>query len=364
MQPRGQATRVLANAPSSHKKVVQPCALKPSLVAATCAGNLQVGPKTSVSTAPPLQQLHPHAVGECRSPPPKRAPRRNSQQDAGGLGLLERLLASSPRPPKWARSMRTSFEGDLVASSPRKTDTTEQATGAQDLGEGDGTDGLTLGKWARNSKVGAQVRSASDLRAISEEPSNAQKTSMLSLSTSISAGQLDRGVGGMMWKPPPADDSDTSRCTEYAATAGRSLQPLPPKPSFPPPSAAVVPLLKGLGTTKSVTDTEVKEDALQMSASSSSATLDLLTSTLTEDSIFQIGLSRIEGISEGAPTPASPMTSAHRLHEQVRQLRADVLRIIPTGPESEEVALLLHRLEALLQLRSQPLEEPRAKALA
>mmetsp|Transcript_43638 Transcript_43638/g.79566 ORF Transcript_43638/g.79566 Transcript_43638/m.79566 type:complete len:356 (+) Transcript_43638:51-1118(+) len=347
MQTRQQAVRcALRNTQSQRSGAQQVCGLN----TVKCQ-SLQAPSKLSDNERSVLQPLSPEAVGDCRSPPPKRLPRRSGQQD--GLGLLERLLASSPRPPKWARS-RASVEGVInpraIADELRDVDMDEgPSTG--DL-NGAAVDPSPLGKWARNSKVGAQVRSAADLHA-AEDPTCSQKT-LLTISNSQSAGHLERAGslglldGAMYWRPPP-EDSETSRCTEYAPGV---LQPLPPKPPFPPPPPPTLPILKGMSATK--TNGEAEPNELQMSASSGSPseTLDLLTSTLTEDSVFQIGFSRIDGVSEGDPvTAASPRSRMRMLREKVRQLRSDAASVLQPGPDAEEVTLLLHRLESLLQLR-------------
>jgi len=76
-------------------------------------------------------------------------PRRLRSSGAEGLrgpeGILARLLASSPKPPRWAsgQAQVSEKDDDIAGSRP----------------------GDPLGRWARGSKVGAQVRSASELRS-------------------------------------------------------------------------------------------------------------------------------------------------------------------------------------------------------
>lgn len=81
-------------------------------------------------------------------------------------GILRQLLASSPKPPRWAsgRKVRDVAErpGNGAWSGPEKI---HANNGAWDE-EGSSSDNFTLGKWSRISKVGAQVRSASDLHKV------------------------------------------------------------------------------------------------------------------------------------------------------------------------------------------------------
>ena len=130
----------------------------------------------------------------------------HSGQDRGpgsrpdGLQELKRLLASSPSPPRWA-----------------ETSIVEEATC---LGRGHRTS-EPLGKWARGSLVGAQVRSASDLhrvgpRDLDEElpPRCASEGAQM-----VRRGHLKRRLF-----------CRCGRCTKLPL-------PLPPKPLFPPPGA-------------------------------------------------------------------------------------------------------------------------------
>eukprot|EP00746_Dinoflagellata_sp_MGD_P066918 gnl/MRDRNA2_/MRDRNA2_27659_c0_seq1.p1 gnl/MRDRNA2_/MRDRNA2_27659_c0~~gnl/MRDRNA2_/MRDRNA2_27659_c0_seq1.p1 ORF type:complete len:1116 (+),score=179.44 gnl/MRDRNA2_/MRDRNA2_27659_c0_seq1:66-3413(+) len=85
-------------------------------------------------------------------------------------GILRQLLASSPKPPRWAsgRKLRDLAEttGNGAWSGPEKIHTNCMAdNGAWDE-DGSSSDNFTLGKWSRISKVGAQVRSASDLHKV------------------------------------------------------------------------------------------------------------------------------------------------------------------------------------------------------
>lgn len=118
-----------------------------------------------------------------------------------GLQELRRLLASSPSPPRWAET--SVVEGDLAPPAGG-----ESAAGAPS--------GAPLGKWARGSLVGAQVRSASDLQRV---------------------GPREERCDGSHAVP---------RCASEGAQRGRRLfcacgrcgaKPrLPPKPLFPPPT--------------------------------------------------------------------------------------------------------------------------------
>lgn len=128
-----------------------------------------------------------------------RGPAGASRPSPDGLKELKRLLASSPSPPRWAETSIV----EETACHGRAHRTSEP-----------------LGKWARGSLVGAQVRSASDLhrgprdRALDEEPPRC-----------ASEGAV-RGRGHLKRR---------LFCT--CGRCGLKLPPLPPKPLFPPPGA-------------------------------------------------------------------------------------------------------------------------------
>jgi len=161
---------------------------------------------------------HPECPG--RGPRASRAEPQRSPD-----GILKKLLANSPRPPKWAGSSMDSSLGSGVLSASLTAECSSLA------GRRHGT--LLLGKWARGSRVGEQVLSASDLHAAlaSEEmpigglawaeASHAPAPHVPSTSSSV-PGEASRG--------PRAASRSLSRSRD-----GTLVQPLPPKPCFPPP---------------------------------------------------------------------------------------------------------------------------------
>jgi len=186
----------------------------------------------------------------CESAPP--APRHPH-------GLLEQLMASSPKPPKWAKSK---------SREPSLCDDGEDASMSGDTGQ---PKPYLLGKWARGSRVGAAVQSAADICPMDPNMSTSSlghagaqlsthhaamqgNSSRISLggrsaasgSRALGANLVHSGALGF-----PAEGSAPSRSCPDLHHGGlgmmplaeersmslerRVLQPLPPKPRFPPP---------------------------------------------------------------------------------------------------------------------------------
>ncbi|CAJ1458384.1 unnamed protein product [Effrenium voratum] len=126
-----------------------------------------------------------------------------------GLQELRRLLASSPSPPKWA-----------------ETSVVEDASEAAAMAEALEKDAVPMGKWARGSLVGAQVRSASELHH-------------RSLELEAEAPRYRCASEGVQVGPKRRLFCACGRCT---------TRKLPPKPLFPPPLEKAPPLLAALPT--------------------------------------------------------------------------------------------------------------------
>jgi WD40 repeat protein len=171
-------------------------------------------------------------------------------------GLLEQLMATSPKPPKWAAKSR---EPSLCEDC--------EETSSTDMGN---PKPYVLGKWARGSKVGAQVRSAADLCRDLNMSSNSHAAYPASMphggfrEASRRGSEASRGsagsartLGGNIRSAsedcgPTRSCGQTGSCPDLrnvafgaggvaegeqrsASEERRVLQPLPPKPRFPPP---------------------------------------------------------------------------------------------------------------------------------
>lgn len=167
----------------------------------------------------------------------------------GTDSMLKRLLASSPKPPKWAGSSIDSSMGSGVLT----TSMTAECSIAG-VARRHGT--LLMGKWARGSRVGEQVLSASDLHAVAhlgeEPPPTATVVAWREcrgggLAASSSTRSLDFLVQDYRGRLPDNSRSNGSEKhhgnTAHSATRsascgpdGSTLRRLPPKPCFPPPA--------------------------------------------------------------------------------------------------------------------------------
>jgi len=83
-------------------------------------------------------------------------------------GILRRLLASSPKPPRWA-STRDVRDGPGFAEKAESENMKWIVSNAASTSNGVWDEEGEIGKWGRISKVGAQVRSASDLHQLVRE---------------------------------------------------------------------------------------------------------------------------------------------------------------------------------------------------
>lgn len=131
-----------------------------------------------------------------------------------GLRELRRLLASSPSPPRWAEA-EASAEASIEKSSLLCGDSEKEEPGPKEPKPKPPNPQVTqpteLGKWARGSLVGAQVRSASDLHRVGPRDELEQEVQVRC-----------------------ASEGAQGRCRGVLKRR-LFIQPLPPKPVFPPP---------------------------------------------------------------------------------------------------------------------------------
>jgi len=268
--------------------------------------------------------------------------------------VLERLQASSPKPPRWAGGrdvLGLDEDASSLLSTRRK-----------------------LGKWARGSKVGAQVRSASDLRALvtpGELPPSCLGVDVVAASSAGGAGSSTRVASAQVRSASEGADPEASTetieqiiaqllgstqamtgasgthalmrpvsplsRTQAARSPDRPLRPLPPKPLFPPPVLGSQPLDPEGEPLASAPPPGVSSTTVAAASPPSPHTL--------------------ESVSPSAAASAAPASSpVARFRTDVQRLCIDALLALPPGPEATEVSALLRRVDALL--RCQPLAGP------
>lgn len=215
-----------------------------------------------------------------------------------GLQELKRLLASSPSPPRWAETSVV----EETACPGRGHRTSEP-----------------LGKWARGSLVGAQVRSASDLHRVGPRD------------------LLDE-------EPPPRCASEGAQIPRRGHLKRRLFcrcgrcglkLPLPPKPLFPPPGA---------------------DSLLEISAISSSSSAVPMTSDRGEDRpLFSLPTpcrsTRQERQDKSQRSQRQkPKVDIQELVDSVVTLKTRLTSIqaLPPG-EAEDLLAPLQKFEALLR---------------
>lgn len=209
---------------------------------------------TNLATAPvPGSTRVARLRGHRSSRPDLHRDHRGSRAESfrGTDSMLKRLLASSPKPPKWAGSSVDSSMGSGVLT----TSMTAECSIAG-VARRHGT--LLMGKWARGSRVGEQVLSASDLHAVAhlgdEPPPTATVVAWSEgrgggLAASSSTRSLDLFVHDDRGCLPGCSRGNgfekrhgsTGHSAARSASCGpdlSTLRRLPPKPCFPPPTAA------------------------------------------------------------------------------------------------------------------------------
>ena len=220
-----------------------------------------------------------------------------------GLQELKRLLASSPSPPRWAETSVVE-ETACPGRGPRTSE--------------------PLGKWARGSLVGAQVRSASDLHRVGPRD------------------LLDE-------EPPPRCASEGAQIPRRGHLKRRLFcrcgrcglkLPLPPKPLFPPPGA---------------------DSLLEISAISSSSSAVLMTSDRGEERpLFSLPTpcrSTRQDKSQNSQRQ-KPKVDIQELVDSVVTLKTRLTSIqaLPPG-EAEDLLAPLQKFEALLRSQMKDSQE-------
>jgi len=168
------------------------------------------------------------------------SPVRREPEPEAEAHLLERLLASSPRPPRWA----------AVPESP--TNSEAGKSGPELRSEVPGS----LGQWARGSVVGIQVWSASDLHFgpdQSSAPSEGRASGGCATRPSLAGGSDSEAsvarpptpaglAAGAPRQPTPQlvtprrrTPCDGAPIHWRQSPPSSPVWPLPPKPHFPPP---------------------------------------------------------------------------------------------------------------------------------
>ena len=208
-----------------------------------------------------------------------------------GLQELKRLLASSPSPPRWAETSIVE-ETACPGRGPRTSE--------------------PLGKWARGSLVGAQVRSASDLH---------------------------RGPRDLLdEEPPPRCASEGAQIPRRGHLKRRLFcrcgrcglkLPLPPKPLFPPPGA---------------------DSLLEISAISSSSSAVLMTSDRGEERPLFSLPTPCRSTRQDKSQRQKPKVDIQELVDSVVTLKTRLTSIQALPPsEAQDLLAPLQKFEALLR---------------
>lgn len=280
----------------------------------------------------------------CASAPP--APR-------GPAGLLEQLMANSPKPPKWAAKSRE----------------TSVCEDAEDSVEGGQPKSHILGKWARGSKVGAQVRSAADLCTVGMNMSAVSGQTVAQSSIGAVREGSNRGSGASRGSASSArtlganvrsasEGSVPSRsCPDNWKGAGlagaaleerRVLQPLPPKPRFPPPDLDDTPQ-KPLAPVKKIAAAYEERWARRQMAQSG----DIRHAAKRENSRVDSENRPPRAACSTLETPSSPGSdTVEEMRTQVTLWCTKAMHgpvHAELGPGAAEVGALLRRVETLLR---------------
>lgn len=259
-------------------------------------------------------------------------------------GFLERLLPSPP--PKWVEAGPS--VGGFLRDPGHSCDTSSLlGVGLSFIGEAAEASFSTepsvkfrqrpssprLGKWARGSKVGAQVRSASELGGPARGNSQRLSRMLGAQVRSASAGSFPSCSQRDLLQcreEPESQEARSLAATASSAFSGGSLparpplRPLPPKPRGPPPDFG--------------TELPAQGAALPGAASEN---------VPPQGQRTEMGISKAADVT--APKECIDMdTAAAKLHSDVQRLCLEAMHSLPPGPESTEVSALLRRAGALL----------------
>lgn len=249
-----------------------------------------------------------------------------------GLRELRRLLASSPSPPRWAEA-EASAEASIEKSSLLCGDSEKEEPKPKQA-PNPVTQPTELGKWARGSLVGAQVRSASDLHRVGPREELEQEVQVRC-----------------------ASEGAQGRCREILKRR-LFIQPLPPKPVFPPPD-------------QGDQDPVSAQHPLEVSAISSTHFAGIERRRSTESCVESVDSSQGPRVPPAPalpifllPTPCrgrqeqlplkSPSSELEDLVDTVVTLKTRLSAIQPDRLPTQEANLLLEPLQRFeLMLRSQ-----------
>jgi len=197
-------------------------------------------------------------------------------------GILERLMASSPSPPRWA-------ERPENGNGP-----------AKDLKVCEEGVGDCLGKWARGSLVGAQVRSASDLHRVAPKPS----------ASDMQARSASEGAQARSCRESAEIVIKRQLVFSSPVQLHPRPRPLPKRPSYPPPEVTLETCDATMTSVSSVST------ALPAVESTSSSIIPALSHAVPEKGRSQALLSLPTPSRKGAE-PAKP----NGLREKLLQLQ-------------------------------------------
>lgn len=385
-----------------HREEQRACS--PSKIAPVTAHRAPFTPQRKAPCATAHQQGNtstPH-----RGPPSPQRPRakargRGAESSRCPDGLLERLLATSPKPPRWASG------GVLNGTASDESALSSHVSGRHS--------GVFIGKWARGSKVGEQVMSAADLHAAERDDASISASLSTSSANSViikaedplggssSSARFDRCSSHVRASSdgPRAARAGRAACRDRSGLFSSATSPercgsdaasgvqriLPPKPCFPPPegvhanpvhvrnaesSASSPPVFAwstkstqppaaGVGVAPVPTPSvlSIATPCRTSPRASSSRNVEralLLAKELREKEaapvVEELALLLLEGHHSEENGPFSAAGGAavvSQLRAQVRRLCVDAARAIQPGPESAEIAGLLRRAGALPQ---------------
>eukprot|EP00931_Biecheleriopsis_adriatica_P061334 TRINITY_DN36882_c0_g1_i1.p1 TRINITY_DN36882_c0_g1~~TRINITY_DN36882_c0_g1_i1.p1 ORF type:complete len:1198 (+),score=218.59 TRINITY_DN36882_c0_g1_i1:81-3674(+) len=275
----------------------------------------QIGPELEVS-----DKQEEATEDKFQSPKQEESSRtecRNPEQ------YVERLMALSPSPPRWAEPITASAAGSARVLDTRQLDSTG------------------LGKWARGSVVGAQIRSASDLHRFGQREPVISGVESSQVRAASEGAQATRG-----WK----ETGPIQRRLFHSPAA--NVKPLPPKPAFPPPQGA------------EETEKE-REDTMDLTAISCSSSQPITAvptnislvpepvTTCSHESKGNISLASAPASWLSLPTPSranarNKPSETKAILEKLPRLHAQVQEQL--GPQDvQEVQKLLKQVEGILR---------------
>jgi hypothetical protein len=385
--------------PDTKEHECPPAHSSPPMQQRVCSPPVQLNsPSATRALSPIHRRIIQNGRGCDSAPPATRCPD----------SVLELLMANSPKPPKWAAKSR---DASICEDGERSVDQGPPEPKA-------------LGKWARNSKVGAQVNSAAELAPVGlnlsssslatavaqpsehtatvpSQPSEHTVSSQPCEHTVVVAPMETPGLGesrdasGREQSEAVRMLSANARCPSHGnvrscpdlmrvassshATHGsqirpaseerRILQPLPPKPRFPPPEFNE-PGQKSIQLQAKLPCTS-NEDACRRPPRRSATVLSELREREADADLIDVARSifaacRVEGSTTDAENipPSTVVDKSETPSENVpnggiEEFRARVSLLCSQasygpmhsrlGPEAAEVGALLRRVSTLIR---------------